>query len=242
MRRTAVIGMVLMLVVTLGACQRGKVGARCHTKDWGDDGKSWVLQCKKGRWVRAMTKAQAAQILLALLKKPTAEPATPLGVATEPSPADDPSRGTGAVRSDPIAILSDSSVGGQWIARIDAPSPDIITAGSHPSGSTATPAAGRAFVGVGMSLLCGNGAELACTDADRGQIHIRLVTGDGVEYVYTTAPGYSPDILSSSSTFGTPPRYIGWASFDIPASATDDLTVKIWVNGSTISPTYLRIR
>ena len=65
MKRMTIVGVVLLLALSLTGCQRGKVGARCKTKDWGDDGKSWILQCKKGRWVHYMTKAQALALLAA---------------------------------------------------------------------------------------------------------------------------------------------------------------------------------
>lgn len=245
MRRGAAIGVVLMLVMTLGGCQRAKIGARCHTKDWGDDGRNLVLQCKNGRWRRAMTKAQAAKIIVALInanKHVTREPATPAGVATEPSPPDNPARGNGATVASAIPLFADSIVGGQWVLRVESPTPEVLTAGQRHQGSSATPGAGRAFVAVGASLLCGNGAETACTNADRSSVHMRLVAGDGNQYVYTTAPGYEPDILSSSTQAGSPARYVGWATFDVPDAATSNLTLKVWVTGSSISPTYLRIR
>lgn len=245
MRRSAAIGVVFMLVMTLGGCQRAKIGARCHTKDWGDDGKNLVLQCKNGRWRRAMTKKQAAQIIVALInanKLGAREPATPAGVATEPSPPDNPARGSGASRSNPIALFADSVVGGQWVLRVESPSPEILTAGQRHQGSSATPAAGRVFVAVGASLLCGNGAETACTTADRSGVHMRLVAGDSTQYVYSNAPGYEPNVLTSDTQAGSPARYVGWATFDVPAAATGDLTLKVWVTGSSISPTYLRIR
>jgi len=54
---------VLTTVTT--ACQPGRVGARCRTTDFGDDGGAWVLQCRNGRWVRLATKQQVAAGVLA---------------------------------------------------------------------------------------------------------------------------------------------------------------------------------
>lgn len=89
---------LLVLATVLTGCQPGKVGARCRTTDFGDDGRDWVLQCRKGRWARLMTKQQAAQILLAP-KGPAgagAAPAQPAPVGrvtaspgAEPAPNDD---------------------------------------------------------------------------------------------------------------------------------------------------------
>ncbi|MFN8050477.1 MAG: hypothetical protein U0Q22_03485 [Acidimicrobiales bacterium] len=63
--RRAVAGLLIAatLLILLPACQRGTVGKRCNTKDFGDDGGSWVLVCRNGRWARALTKADAARIL-----------------------------------------------------------------------------------------------------------------------------------------------------------------------------------
>jgi hypothetical protein len=64
-RILAVVGMTVALMGGLTGCQLARAGARCRTTGWGEDGGSWVLQCRNGRWARAMTKAQAARAILA---------------------------------------------------------------------------------------------------------------------------------------------------------------------------------
>ena len=233
----AAVGVVLLLALSLTGCQRAKLGARCKTKDWGDDGKAWILQCTKGRWVHYMTKAQALALLAAHQRQLAAG-----GDSLAASPPDNPARGVGSTRTDPIAVLTDASIGGQFWARVESPYPVIITPGhSHP-GSTATPAAGQAFVGVGVSLMCGNGSERPCTDGNRAAVHIRLVGSNGVEYASSAAPGFTPDVLTTTSQMGTPLRSVGWSAFVVPAGSVDGIEMKVWVDGSSISPTYMRIR
>jgi hypothetical protein len=65
-RRVVSVGIVSCLVLlSLAACQPARLGARCHTSDFGDDEGAWVLQCRAGHWQRALTKVQAAQIIAA---------------------------------------------------------------------------------------------------------------------------------------------------------------------------------
>jgi hypothetical protein len=61
-----VVAIVLVALLSVSGCQRARLGARCHTTDFGDDGGAWVLQCKQGRWVRLMTKVQAANAIAAI--------------------------------------------------------------------------------------------------------------------------------------------------------------------------------
>lgn len=69
-RRTFTAALALVVLTTLlSACQPARVGARCSTSDFGDDGGDWVLQCRSGRWQRALTKKQAVEIMVAAQSK-----------------------------------------------------------------------------------------------------------------------------------------------------------------------------
>lgn len=82
-RRGVAVTALLVLVLILGVgCRPARVGSRCRTADWGDDGGAWVLQCRNGRWVRALTKAQAAQIILSTRSTTTMTVAPPLSAAS----------------------------------------------------------------------------------------------------------------------------------------------------------------
>ena len=73
-RRRAMAGGLLALLVLAGGltgCQRAKVGARCKTTAFAEDGGAWILQCRKGRWVRALSKADYARILLSRVPSTT---------------------------------------------------------------------------------------------------------------------------------------------------------------------------
>jgi hypothetical protein len=77
-RRAAVVGVVMVgLVLSVAGCQRAVEGARCRTTDWGDDGGAWILKCERGRWRKALTKQQAAQIILASQATTTTVPPAP---------------------------------------------------------------------------------------------------------------------------------------------------------------------
>lgn len=108
-RRIAILLLALLTVATvMTGCQRAKVGARCKTTDWGDDGGAWVLQCRNGRWVRALTKADAAKFLLAAnTPKTTQPPAT----TAPPPPA---ITSFGAVRNTPVGHGSNQIVPGLY--------------------------------------------------------------------------------------------------------------------------------
>lgn len=84
-RSSALTLLVITLLLSSAACQRGRVGQRCRTKDFGDDGGAWVLVCRNGRWVRALTKTDAAKLLI----PPTtasASPSTSAPPSTAPVP------------------------------------------------------------------------------------------------------------------------------------------------------------
>ncbi len=70
MRRTAAVLALTLVALTLAACQPARAGARCRTTDFGEDG-TYVLQCRSGRWVRTMTKAAAADLILAVIASRT---------------------------------------------------------------------------------------------------------------------------------------------------------------------------
>lgn len=81
--RAAAVLVTVAVTMLVTACQPARVGARCRTTDFGDDGRDWVLQCRNGRWVRMMTKHQAATIILAARQQPAAR------AAGDPAPNDD---------------------------------------------------------------------------------------------------------------------------------------------------------
>lgn len=65
-RRTVAATIALVLVAgLLTGCQSARAGRRCATDDFGQDS-NYVLQCRRGRWVRIMTKADAARAILAI--------------------------------------------------------------------------------------------------------------------------------------------------------------------------------
>jgi hypothetical protein len=72
--------LILSLVLGATACQRARVGTRCHTTALAEDGGAWILKCEKGRWRRALTKQQAAQILARLMATTTTTPPPPPAV------------------------------------------------------------------------------------------------------------------------------------------------------------------
>jgi len=72
MRTTIRRGLAALLIVTLAGtalvgCQNGRAGARCRTKDFGQDA-THVLVCKNGRWQRSITKQQAVAFIIAIIK------------------------------------------------------------------------------------------------------------------------------------------------------------------------------
>ncbi|MFN8052249.1 MAG: CHAP domain-containing protein [Acidimicrobiales bacterium] len=74
---------LVMMVGLLTACQPARVGAKCRTTDFGDDGGSWVLQCRGGRWQRMLTKQRVAELIL------TAQAQAAGVVAGSTAPSDD---------------------------------------------------------------------------------------------------------------------------------------------------------
>lgn len=75
---------VVLMTVLVSGCQPARVGARCHTTDFGDDGHDWVLQCTRGRWARALTKQRAAELILAAQAQGRGGASAPV-----PAPSDD---------------------------------------------------------------------------------------------------------------------------------------------------------
>lgn len=76
------IALVLVIVVCASCITGVKAGKRCNTSDWGDDG-VYAMKCEKGRWVRKATKAQVAQLLIAVAK---ARQATTTTTTLPPAP------------------------------------------------------------------------------------------------------------------------------------------------------------
>ena len=66
-RGCALLLVIAGLAAVLASCQNGRVGARCKTKDFGQDATN-VLICRNGRWQRSITKQQAAVLIVNLLK------------------------------------------------------------------------------------------------------------------------------------------------------------------------------
>ena len=80
----------VILIVALSAltgCQHANVGARCKGNGWGENG-AWILQCKGGRWAKALTKADYLR-LVAPPAAPAPAPAAPTttAAAAAPTPA-----------------------------------------------------------------------------------------------------------------------------------------------------------
>ena len=63
MRSRAVLVVALLLSMVAAGCRPARVGSRCSTTDWGEQGQ-WVLRCVRGRWVPVLTKGDAARIIL----------------------------------------------------------------------------------------------------------------------------------------------------------------------------------
>ena len=78
---------LLVVVVVCASCITGvKAGKRCNTSEWGDDG-TYALKCENGRWVRKATKAQVAQLLIAIAKAKQAAQEAPR-LPSRPDPND----------------------------------------------------------------------------------------------------------------------------------------------------------
>ncbi len=74
---------LITATVALTGCQHANAGTRCKGTGWGENG-AWILQCKKGRWSNAITKADYLR-LVAPAPAPAA-PATPAAPTTVPAP------------------------------------------------------------------------------------------------------------------------------------------------------------
>lgn len=80
-RSSRVLAISLLIAVTASACVPGvRAGARCRTTDFGDDG-TYVLRCQNGRWIRAATKAQVAQLIVSILQARTTTTTTTTTIA-----------------------------------------------------------------------------------------------------------------------------------------------------------------
>ena len=88
LRVAAVVLVVLVAASTLASCQSARAGTRCRTANaWGYDS-TYVLQCRRGRWTRVITKAAYAKFLFAVAaaKKAEAEEAARHAAALVPAP------------------------------------------------------------------------------------------------------------------------------------------------------------
>ena len=113
-RAGAAVVVAALAATVLVACQTGRVGRRCATKDFGQDA-THVLVCKQGRWRRLMTKAQAAEAIAAIARAKAAEDAATSTTAPPPPPPTTPpatSTTTTTVPSLPTVAASAVSAGG----------------------------------------------------------------------------------------------------------------------------------
>ena len=113
---------LLMASVVLTACQNAKVGARCSTTEFGQQG-DWVLVCNNGHWERRKTKTDVAQLLTASLGSAPASGAGPAAGAgaTSGSPA------VGAAGAAPTAGQPANSAGHFATLAANATLPDGAT-------------------------------------------------------------------------------------------------------------------
>lgn len=89
-RRMVAVGAIALLAGVVTSCQPVKLGAKCRTNELKHDGGSWIMKCHKGRWTRALTKADAARLLAQLtpsITVPTTTEATvpPVTAAAPPT-------------------------------------------------------------------------------------------------------------------------------------------------------------
>ncbi len=176
---------VLVVAMAATACQSGvRAGARCRTTDWGQDA-THVLKCERGRWARKATKAQVAQLLLAILRSratttapggPGPAPSGPVTQATVPPTTAPPVRyqlptalASGG-RHSCTAITTFTSTG---LSSADASDPRVMCWGDNGDGQLGIGSVGgqstRAarVVGIGFATsLAGGDAHTCATTAD----------------------------------------------------------------------------
>lgn len=88
--RTFSIALLVLAALATGltGCRTARIGARCHTTDFGQTA-TQILQCKGGRWRVLMTKAQYVQLLIALKNRSTTTttpPPAPTSTTTTTAP------------------------------------------------------------------------------------------------------------------------------------------------------------
>ena len=96
---------VAAATVGLSSCQTGRAGARCRTKEFGQDATN-VLVCRNGRWQRSITTAQAAAFIIGVIKARQTTTTT----TTTPAPAPLVETQVATGNSDTCALRSDHTV------------------------------------------------------------------------------------------------------------------------------------
>ncbi len=199
-RPLAVVVALVVGLTLLSGCQPGKVGARCRTADFGDDGGHWVLQCRKGRWVRMITKQHAAAFIL------SAQQSSGLAAAGNPtggtSSGVTPSGGVPAGSPAPIdaTLPSGDDYPAAWR---DAPISSVFDSWGYPNRQCTS------FVAWRLSTR--NGARLAITAGDAGTWDEALAPYyrvDAVPAVGAVAH-WNPNESSGGLTAG-PVGHVGW--------------------------------
>jgi hypothetical protein len=222
------VAIVVVALISLTGCQRARLGARCHTTDFGDDGGAWVLQCRNGRWVRALTKADAARIILSAQARstttttapPTTTTTLPPTTTTVPAPVHD-----GSAPGLALPVFTAGTVYPGVTLKLEDWKPSISTHdGGDWSPGLVGPDVGEAFVMLNTSLYC-DGASPASPCADvslRQNLNLSIVDVNGHDYPYTTRPQANPDLLSATATDAlngpVQQRVWGYSSFAIDAS------------------------
>ena len=227
-RSVALVGVVLLLATSTVGCQRGRAGARCRTTDWGDDGGAWVMQCRKGRWVRVLTKSDAARILISL-QATTTTTAPPVTVPTTTAPPR-----VGATRATALPRASQFLQGSFYLV-INSTSPTAI-----PELVGATPT-GFSFVGIQVTLVCSGATETPCNNAITQRFEQTFVMTDaaGNEYPRSTYPAFDDDLVNTPRIDS---NVNGTVTFRVPTDQIADMVVKSTTSRtSTRNPTYVRI-
>src|SRR4051812_41365459 len=90
-RSLGVVAIAVMLTIVATACPLTKVGRKCSGSGWARDN-AYVLQCRGGKWARAMTFGDYLRFLDAINKRAAAEAERKVSSAARA----DVMRGTGA--------------------------------------------------------------------------------------------------------------------------------------------------
>ncbi len=110
-RRTAAAVLVFGLVALgLTGCQTAKAGQRCRGNGYAQD-RTYVLQCKKGRWVRTITKAAAQRALANYLIAHATTTAPPVETIPAPEPPPTTPSTIQVVYAVPADVTASSTIG-----------------------------------------------------------------------------------------------------------------------------------